>query len=97
MNKDSNTYIIVESGNKQMVCYANKPFLVDKLICEGDTVNLKRVFDGTNVVNDTVSCKVLNEIVKGTKVIIYKTRRRKGYERKNGFRSRLTELIWGGN
>jgi large subunit ribosomal protein L21 len=39
-----------------------------------------------------VTARVVNHL-KGDKVIIFKKKRRKGYQKKNGFRAYLTEIV----
>ena len=44
--------------------------------------------DGAKVV-----CEVLEPLVKGDKVIVFKKKRRKGYRRKNGHRQYFTKVL----
>ena len=39
-----------------------------------------------------VAAKVLQPLVKGDKVIVFKKRRRKGYQKKNGHRQQFTQI-----
>lgn len=97
MDEDNN-YFIIESGNKQILCKAGEKILVDKLsnVEIGNEVSIKRLFDGIKVSNDHIKCIVNEPLVLGEKKIIYKTRRRKGYEKKNGFRAQYTSITIGG-
>ena len=40
-----------------------------------------------------VNCEVLEPLVKGEKVIVFKKKRRKGYRRKNGHRQFFTKVM----
>ena len=40
-----------------------------------------------------VKCEVLEPLVKGEKVIVFKKKRRKGYRRKNGHRQQFTKVL----
>ena len=44
--------------------------------------------DGAKVV-----CEVVNPLVKGDKVIVFKMKRRKDYRKRNGFRAQFTEVV----
>ena len=44
--------------------------------------------DGAKVV-----CEVVNPLVKGDKVIVFKMKRRKDYRKKNGHRQQFTEVV----
>lgn len=71
-------------------------------VAEGDTVEFDNVLlvdsgegvkVGTPLVEGAkVVCEVLNPLVKGDKVIVFKKKRRKGYRRLNGHRQQFTEL-----
>lgn len=39
-----------------------------------------------------VTAKVISDMIKGDKVIIFKKKRRKGYKRKNGHRQQFTKI-----
>ncbi|MBQ3636090.1 MAG: 50S ribosomal protein L21 [Bacteroidales bacterium] len=39
-----------------------------------------------------VTAKVINPLVKGDKVIVFKKRKRKGYQKKNGHRQQFTQI-----
>ena len=57
------------------------------LIEDGDTVNIGKPFvDGA-----TVSAKIISHL-KGDKVTVFKKKRRKGYQVKNGHRQYLSKL-----
>lgn len=54
--------------------------------------NAGKINVGTPVISGaSVAARVLNH-VKGDKVIIFKKKRRKGYERKNGHRQQFTKI-----
>ncbi|MBD5200684.1 MAG: 50S ribosomal protein L21 [Bacteroidales bacterium] len=40
-----------------------------------------------------VKCEILEPLVKGEKVIVFKKKRRKGYRRKNGHRQQFTKVL----
>lgn len=40
-----------------------------------------------------IECEVLEPLVKGEKVIVFKKKRRKGYRRKNGHRQYFTKVL----
>ncbi len=64
----------------------------------GDAVNLDVLFadiDGTLAVGAGIATKVSAEIVdqlKGDRVIAYKTKRRKGFQKKKGHRTAYTKI-----
>ena len=95
-------YAIVKDGNKS---YRVQPGDVLRLDLradakEGDTITLDRVEfvggDSPRVGAPAVEgARVLAEVrgsVKGEKLISYKYKKRKGYERKKGHRQRYTEV-----
>lgn len=95
--KNSKDFIILESGNKQIICKLGDKILVDLLPHkEGEIIKIKRLFNQLNVVNDSVECQVLEARKLGEKVRIFKKRRRKGYEKQAGFRKKYTQLLVGG-
>ena len=91
-------FCIIDIGGKQILCSKGQKILVDliKGAEKGQKVNMKVVFNSGQAVTSTVECIIEEPLVLGEKVIIYKTRRRKGYERKNGFRPKYTKIIIGG-
>ena len=62
----------------------NKVLLVDK---EGSVQVGAPAVEGAKVV-----CEVVNPLVKGDKVIVFKMKRRKDYRKKNGHRAQFTEV-----
>jgi len=95
-------YAIIETGGKQYKVSQGDTILVEKLGVEkGTSVNLEKVLfvrDGEKVQvgrphlsGSKVLCEVLGE-AKGEKVISFKYRRRKGYQRKKGHRQKFTCL-----
>ena len=99
-------YVIVEIQGQQFKAEAGKFLYVHYLgeaRKEGDKVEFNRVLladadgdvkvgaptlDGAKVV-----CEVLEPLVKGDKVIVFKKKRRKGYRRKNGHRQYFTKVL----
>ncbi|HMQ46423.1 MAG TPA: 50S ribosomal protein L21 [Saprospiraceae bacterium] len=47
---------------------------------------------GKPVLNATVSATVLDPLVQGDKVLVFKKKRRKGYRKKNGHRQHFTKI-----
>ena len=62
----------------------NKVLLVDK---EGAVTVGAPTVDGAKVV-----VEIVNPLVKGDKIIVFKMKRRKGYRKRNGHRSQFTEV-----
>lgn len=94
-------YAIVETGSKQYRVAAGDFINVEKLEGKaGDKVELNTIFvsDGGKVVADpkkAAATKVTAEIVeqfKDKKVIVFKFKKRKNYQRKVGHRQQLTRL-----
>lgn len=86
----------VENGQKLYVHHIRD-------VKEGDTVEFDRVLllDGGNdavkigtptIEGAKVVCEVLNPLVKGEKVLIFKKKRRKGYRRLKGHRQQFTQI-----
>ena len=86
-------FAVVRTGGKQYKANLGEIFEVEKLEGEaGDKVELEVLASGTDLSGKT---KVVAQIVKqkkGEKVIIFKRRRRKNSQRKNGHRQNLTVL-----
>ena len=72
-----------EQGKKLFVHHI-KVLLVDK---EGSVQVGAPAVEGAKVV-----CEVVNPLVKGDKVIVFKMKRRKDYRKKNGHRAQFTEV-----
>jgi len=62
----------------------DKVLLVDK---EGAVTVGAPTVDGAKVV-----VEIVNPLVKGDKIIVFKMKRRKGYRKRNGHRSQFTEV-----
>ena len=99
-------YAIVEIQGQQFKAEANKFLYVHYLgeaAKEGSTVEFDRVLlaeaDGAvkvgapTVDGAKVVCEVLENLVKGDKVIVFKKKRRKGYRRKNGHRQYFSKVL----
>ena len=86
-------FAVVRTGGKQYKANLGEIFEVEKLEGEaGDKVELEVLASGTDLSGKT---KVVAQIVKqkkGEKVLIFKKRRRKNSQRKNGHRQNLTVL-----
>ncbi len=67
---------------------------------KGDKVEFNEVlmlnndgqFSVGNAVNATVKAEIVNDLVKGDKVIAFKMKRRKGFRKKHGHRTQYTQL-----
>lgn len=95
-------YAIVEIAGQQFKVKKDVKVYVHRLdSAEGSTVNFDKVLlvenDGKVKVGApviegaTVSAKVLSHL-KGEKVIVFKKKRRKGYQKSNGHRQYLTQI-----
>ncbi len=99
-------YVIVEIQGQQFKAEQGR-FLYVHYLGEankaGDKVEFDRVLladaDGAvkvgapTVEGAKVVCEVLEPLVKGDKVIVFKKKRRKGYRRKNGHRQCFTKVL----
>lgn len=98
-------YAIVNIKGQQFKAEAGRYLFVNYLGDEtkqGDTVTFDQVLlvdaDGAvtvgvpTVEGAKVVCEVLEPLVKGEHVIVFKKKRRKGYRRKNGHRQRYTKV-----
>ncbi|MBL7943869.1 MAG: 50S ribosomal protein L21 [Flavobacteriales bacterium] len=96
-------YAIVEIAGHQYKVQKDQQVIVNRLTTaeEGKKVDFDRVLLIENGGKVTVGApaidgaKVTASVVrhlKGDKVIVFKKKRRKGYQKKNGFRASLTEL-----
>lgn len=96
-------YAIVEIAGKQYKAESNKFIYVDKLSGnDGDQIDFDKVLLVDNEGQITVGApvvegaKVAGKIltqVKDDKVIIFKKKRRKGYQKKNGHRQQYTKVL----
>ena len=95
-------FAVLNTGGKQYKLSQGDFIQVEKLESNtGDTITLDQVLmvgEGENVEvgSPFVSgCKVIGEVVaqgKGSKIIVFKKKRRKNYRRKNGHRQLFTQL-----
>jgi large subunit ribosomal protein L21 len=97
-------YAIVEIAGKQYRVEKDKYLYTDLLkVNEGDNVTFEKILlyedDSGNVkvgdpiLNDIkVKAKVLAH-VKGDKIIVFKKKRRKGYQKKNGHRQLYSKVL----
>ena len=97
-------YAIVEINGQQFKVEEGKKLFINRLkdAEAGKTVEFDKVLlvdnNGTVTVGaPTVSgakvvVEVVNPLVKGDKVIVFKRKRRKDYRKKNGHRSQFTEV-----
>lgn len=97
-------YAIVEINGQQFKVEEGKRLFINHIqeIEEGKTVEFEKVLlvdnDGTVTVGAPtvdgakVVVEVVNPLVKGDKVIVFKKKRRKGYRKKNGHRQQFTEV-----
>lgn len=98
-------YAIVEIKGQQFKAEEGKFLYVHHLgdVKEGDSVEFDKVLlldadgevkVGAPVVEGAkVVCEVLEPLVKGDKVIVFKKKRRKGYRRKNGHRQQFSKVL----
>ena len=95
-------YVIVNIAGQQVKVSETQPVIVNRLSAkEGDILNFDQVImvdnDGKikngkpHISGATVSAKVLSHL-KGDKVIIFKKKRRKGYQKSNGHRQQFTKI-----
>lgn len=97
-------YAIVEIAGQQFKVEKDATLYVHHQpgASEGATLTFDRVLLVDNegsvsvgaptVAGAQVSAKVLQPLVKGDKVIVFKKRKRKGYEKKNGHRQQFTQI-----
>lgn len=95
-------YAVVETGGKQYRVQSGDTLQVEKLNAEvGEKVTLDQVLalsDGTSlqvgkpIVDGAAVQAVVEDQIRGQKVINFKKKRRKGYTRKVGHRQSLTVL-----
>jgi large subunit ribosomal protein L21 len=101
-NKIEIMYAIVEIAGQQFRVEKDKKLFVHQLDAkEGDSVDFEKVLlvdnDGKVAVGTPtvkgakITAKVL-EHVKGDKVIVFKKKRRKGYQKMNGHRQQFTQI-----
>ncbi len=97
-------YVIVEINGQQFKAEQGKKLFVHhiKNSQEGQAVEFEKVLlvdkDGSvevgapTVEGAKVVCEVINPLVKGDKVIVFKMKRRKDYRKKRGHREQFTEI-----
>ena len=96
-------FAIVSIAGQQFKVEGGQKIFVHRLDAkEGDKLTFDQVLltsDGGNVVVGTpgvsgvaVSATVITQEVKGDKVIVFKKKRRKGYQKKNGHRQSFTKI-----
>lgn len=98
-------YAIVEIKGQQFKAEEGKFLYVHHLgneVKSGDAVSFEKVLlldaDGDVKVGSPavegvkVECEVLEPLVKGDKVLVFKKKRRKGYRRLNGHRQQFTKI-----
>ena len=97
-------YAIVEINGQQFKAEAGKKLFVNHIkdVEAGQTVEFDRVLlvdnDGAvtvgapTVEGAKVVAEVVNPLVKGEKVVVFKMKRRKDYRVKNGHRTHFTEV-----
>ena len=97
-------YAIVEINGQQFKVEQGQKLYVNRIkdVQAGNTVEFEKVLlvdaDGAVTVGAPtvdgakVVCEVVNPLVKGEKVIVFKMKRRKGYRKKNGHRQQFTQV-----
>jgi len=95
-------YAIVEIAGQQMKAEKGRKIYVHRLVnAEGETVVFDKVLlvdndgavtVGTPVVEGASVTVTVLEHVKGDKVLVFKKKRRKGYQKMNGHRQYLTKV-----
>ncbi|MBR1427695.1 MAG: 50S ribosomal protein L21 [Prevotella sp.] len=98
-------YAIVEINGQQFKAEQGKKLFINHIreAEEGQAVEFDKVLlvdnegavtVGTPTVEGAkVVCEVLSPLVKGEKVIVFKKKRRKGYQKKNGHRQQYTQVV----
>ena len=96
-------YAIVEIAGQQVKVTKDQKMFVNHLGGnEGDSLKFEKVLlvDNEGKVNvgtptiagASVSAKILTPLQKGDKVLIFKKKRRKGYQKQNGHRQQFTKI-----
>ena len=93
-------YAIVESGGKQYKVEKGETLLLDRLpVKEGEVVDLRAVmFRDDDVVTDPAELEkvkveaTVSEHLRGPKIRVFKYKPKKGYRRRAGHRSELTQV-----
>ncbi len=97
-------YAIVEINGQQFKAEAGKKLFVHRInnVENGATVEFDKVLLVSTEGNTTVGtpiiegakvvCEVINPLVKGDKVLVFKKKRRKGYRKLNGHRQQFSQI-----
>ncbi|MCQ2243475.1 MAG: 50S ribosomal protein L21 [Bacteroidaceae bacterium] len=97
-------YAIVEINGQQFKAEQGKKIFVNHIkdAAEGQTIEFDKVLLVDNegavtvgtpsVEGAKVVCEVVNPLVKGDKVIVFKMKRRKDSRKRNGFRAQYTQV-----
>ena len=96
-------YAIVKTGGKQYKCIPGETMAIDKIEGEvGNDILLKdvlmtvddndKVEIGRPVIENTNVSAEITKQTKGKKIIVFRSKKRKGYRRKTGHRQLLTEI-----
>ncbi|WP_020401660.1 50S ribosomal protein L21 [Gracilimonas tropica] len=95
-------YAIVEIGGHQYKVAENDVLFVDKQTADGDTLTFDKVLlikddngnvnVGTPVVEGAVVSASILDTVKADKVLVFKKKRRKGYQKLNGHRQVMSQI-----
>lgn len=97
-------YAIVEINGQQFKAEAGKKLFVHHLrgVENGETVEFDKVLlvgtDGNITIGAPlvegakVVCEVVEPLVKGDKVLVFKKKRRKGYRKMNGHRQQFSQI-----
>ena len=94
-------YAIVEIGGRQYKVAENDTLFVDKQNVEGNKLSFDRVLlvkedngvkIGTPVVEGAEITATLLDTVKADKVLVFKKKRRKGYQKLNGHRQVMSQI-----
>jgi large subunit ribosomal protein L21 len=92
---------VVQIAGQQFKVKAGDSLYVPHLAGKtGDTVEFNNVLltdngssvEAGNSVRATVKAEILNDLVKGEKVIAFKMKRRKGFRKKHGHRTQYTHI-----
>ncbi len=98
-------YAIVEINGQQYKVEEGKKLFVHHMkdVEKGQAVEFEKVLlvdnEGTvevgapTVNGAKIVCEVVNPLVKGDKVIVFKMKRRKDERKRNGFRAQFTEVV----
>lgn len=96
-------YAIVEIAGHQYKVQKDQPLFVNRLdTAEGEEITLDRVLllgdenevkVGAPVIKGASVKAVVEKHMKADKVLIFKKKRRKGYQKLNGFRQSISKII----